>query len=206
MGYKPPQGNDEIQLVYMEIQKTGGPTFYFFDAVFKTMHYPSRVITEHPIQTGANISDHSYQLPTRVSIEIGMSDVMDVYVPPGFEKMTESYNGDPSKSKSAYQEFLDLQMSGQPITLYTRLQVYNNMVIESMPTEDDIKTRFALRATIVMKQIFTAEVLKVPVSARKDTSDITNEGTLQCHSLSPQESKSFGGATGSYASGATGSY
>lgn len=177
-GFKPSQWNTEPQLVFIE-DELGA--LYFFDAVFRTVHYPTRVITEHPIQTGANISDHSYQLPTRVSIEIGMSDVMDIYTPP--MGGGQSYSSDPSKSKSAYQTFLGLQMSGQPFSLYTRLQNYQNMVIESMPTEDDIKTRFGLRATISMRQIFTAEVSTVKVSTRPQAVQTTNSGSAQTQPL-----------------------
>src|SRR3972149_4267465 len=53
---------------------------YFFDAFIRQEHRTTRRITEHPVQDGANISDHSYQLPAQLTLEIGMSDAMDAVV------------------------------------------------------------------------------------------------------------------------------
>ena len=46
---------------------------YVFDAVLKLDHERRLAITDHPVEEGANITDHSYLEPKSLSIEIGMS-------------------------------------------------------------------------------------------------------------------------------------
>ena len=50
---------------------------YFFDAIIRADHTTTCRITDHPIQNGASISDHAFQLPDHLTLEIGMSDAMD---------------------------------------------------------------------------------------------------------------------------------
>ena len=52
------------------------PTYgrFIFDAVFSTDHSANATVTQHPVQSGASISDHAYMEPDEVSVEIGMTD------------------------------------------------------------------------------------------------------------------------------------
>ncbi|HEX4209508.1 MAG TPA: hypothetical protein VHY56_03880, partial [Candidatus Binataceae bacterium] len=44
---------------------------YVFDAILRAEHQRELRKTEHPVQTGANITDHAYLLPARITLEIG---------------------------------------------------------------------------------------------------------------------------------------
>lgn len=154
------------------------PTTYFFDAVLSADHFSRLHITDHPVQNGASIADHAYAIPQRVVLEIGMSDVMDSYVP-------GQYASGVSKSISAYKKFKDIQKLRIPITLSTRLDQYTNMLIEEIRVPDTNQTVTGLRATIVFKQIRLAIVATDTVSARPDQSQGTNEGSKQPSSVSP---------------------
>lgn len=150
-----------------------GTTAYFFDAVMRIEHLTSTRITEHPVQTGANISDHAFELPARISLEIGMSDVLDVYKKGQFSDYS-------SKSVSAYQVLESLRKKRLPLTVTTRLNTYYNMLIENIMAPDDFKTTFGLRAIVHLRQIITAQVPKVQVvSKRKQVTDTTNKGPVQ---------------------------
>jgi hypothetical protein len=98
---------------------------YFFDAVHRIEHLRGMQATEHPVQLGAAVTDHVYQLPGRVTLDIGMSDVMDTYV-------HGQYTTAKSKSVSCYQTMVELQQKRIPMTLVRFLTLntiqnsYNN--------------------------------------------------------------------------------
>lgn len=140
-----------------------------FDAIFSTQHDTSLNITEHPIQTGADIADHAYEEASRLNFDIGMSDVMESYFSGQFHDNT-------SRSVSAYKKLRELQKQRVPITVVTRLGTYNNMMVETISTTDDNKTTYGLRATVTLKQIFVVSVTTVKVSQRPQKSNQTNEG------------------------------
>lgn len=145
---------------------------FFFDAIIRTEHTSSLKMTEHPVQTGANIVDHAYMEPAMIVMEIGMSDAMDSMVQGQF---TSRY----TKSVSAYQTLLDLQKARLPLQVHTRLNLYKNMLIEEITVPDDFKTQFGLRCTVTMKEIFVVEVSTATVSAREHSTGSTNKGAVQ---------------------------
>ncbi len=145
---------------------------YFFDAVLRADHDQELTPTQHPVQTGANLVDHAFLRPARVTLEIGMSDVLDRYA-------SGSYTSNASKSVSAFQVLENLQQMRIPLTVQTRLKTYYNMLIQSIRAIDTKETRYGLRAYVTFIQIFTAEVSTQVVSARPDQSQNTSEGTKQ---------------------------
>lgn len=145
---------------------------YYFDAVMGLDHEQELRTTEQPVQNNAAIVDHSYLMPANLSLEIGMSDVMDRY-------SEGLYTSDSSKSVSAYQKFLELQASKAPLTVKTRLKTYENMVVANVRATDDNRSIHGLRATIRFRQILVATVSVRTVSARPDQSISTDQGTKQ---------------------------
>jgi hypothetical protein len=145
---------------------------FIFDAYLNIQHDSNLKITEHPIQSGSDVSDHAYMEPQTVTFEIGMSDVMHDISDSSFNKFT----GDFTRSINAYQMLRRLQSERIPIKAITRLWSYSNMLIENISAPDDNKTAFGLRATVTLKEIFVVNVTTVKISERKQKSDETNEG------------------------------
>lgn len=168
--------------------------YYVFDAIFRVEHNNSRRVTEHPVQTGANISDHSYQLPSMLTIEIGMSDVMGNYSAASIGSIQDfaksnmyspsgafDWGGaetDPTKSVKAFEKIMEWQASGDPLSIETRLGNYLNMVVENVMTMDDVKTKHGLRCSITFRQIITAEVSVEKASARPQASKRVSKGSV----------------------------
>lgn len=140
-----------------------------FDAIFSTQHDTSLNITEHPIQTGADITDHAYEESARLTFDIGMSDVMQSFI-------SGQFADNNSRSVSAYKKLRELQKQRLPITVVTRLGTYNNMMVETISTTDDNKTTYGLRATVTLKEIFVVNVTTVKISERPHKSSEVNEG------------------------------
>ena len=152
---------------------------WFFDAIIKLDHQEAQRITEHPVQKGANITDHSFSLPAHLTLEIGMSDVMDSYAAGQWGTGQSS----PTKSVMAYQTLLEWKNSGTPLTITTRLNDYQNMVVEYLSSPDDITTIYGLKCMATFRQIITASIETAKVSARPSVTVTTNKGAKQAKQL-----------------------
>lgn len=131
---------------------------YFFDAFIRESHSCSVRVTEHPVQTGANISDHAFNLPDKLSVEIFVSDSMD-------EVVTGQFSDYKSKSVSAFLVLKKLKEERQLVGINTRLDYYKNMIIESIDTDDDYKTANSLRCQVSFRQVLIASVAKQSVNS-----------------------------------------
>jgi len=159
---------DGLQLIYVKTNIAG----FFFDAFLRIKHTSSLTITEHPVETGAAITDHSYINPAVLVMEVGMSDVSASLVNGQFE-------GGWSRSVTAYQVLLWLQQQRIPFEVVTRLRNYKNMLIETIVAPDDHTTLHGLKATVTLKEVFVATVQTVKVSANPHIADSTPRGEQQ---------------------------
>jgi hypothetical protein len=178
--YRPPEWNglptELSQLILVKTNIAG----FFFDAVIREDHTSSLKITNHPVQNGANITDHSIVEPKVLVMEILMSDAVDdmygqqfiSYVAPG---NASAYS---SKSKSAYHILLEIQEARIPVSVLTRLAQYDNMLIENISVPDDSKALYGLHCTVTLKEIFIVDVAQTKVSARPHDTDFTDRGHL----------------------------
>ena len=179
--YRPAQWSSEPILTYIKDPVDG--TLYYFDAVIKIDHNRSLRTTDHPVQSGANITDHSFMMPARLSMEIGMSDSMTSY-------QQGQWDGGSSRSVNAYLTLLNLQKGRLGMTVSTRLDSYENMVIEQIGSQDDYETKYGLKVTVIFKQIITAVVGgSLPISANPQASQQNKVGTVYPTLLTPQQQK-----------------
>lgn len=161
-GYSPSVWGSGLgaQQVLMVKTNIGG---YFFDAVFSVDTEHSLTVTQHPVQTGANISDHAFVNPIRMTMQIGVSDAMAY-------RVGANYGGDGgTKSVQAYRLLCKLQELRIPMQVVTRLNTYQNMLIESIDVSDDVSTLCALKATVNLVQVLVVNVGTEKVSARQWT-------------------------------------
>jgi hypothetical protein len=148
-----------------------GPTSYVFDCVITAEHQQEVRRTEHPVQGGANISDHAYIVPARLVLDVGMSDAMDSYFNPS------TWTGSQSKSVSAYQTMLALEFARIPFQISTRLRQYSSMIVESLSPQETYKTTQGVRMRVEFGQILTANVNTPANSARPMETNSTDLGT-----------------------------
>ncbi len=147
-----------------------------FDAVLSTSHVSKVTATSHPVEGGANITDHAFKDPAEVTIEIGMTDCNGVGV-----------------SDKMFAALQSLQASRRPITIQTRFKKYSNMLIMSMSTPDDYKTVNALKAVLMCREIIivgTATV-KVTSSGQGQKAGSTNNGTVQAKKTTSAQGNSL---------------
>ncbi len=170
--YRPPQWGNEKPQTFIE-DELG--ILWYFDAVIRLDHNQSQRITQHPVQNGANITDHSFAMPATLSLEIGMSEVMDSYVPGQWNGDNESW----PKSKMAYQQLVSWKNLGVPLTISSRLDTYENMVIATINAPDDIKTKYGLKAMVTFQQIFVFNVGVQKTSLRPSVAKPVEKGPIK---------------------------
>ena len=144
---------------------------YRFDAVIQSDHTSELALTEHPVQNGAAVTDHSYLKPKTLTLRVAVSDCAT----------GGSYGGGGGgdRSVNAYQLLLRLQREAQPLTVTTRLYTYTNMMVKTVTTSEDYTTVHALDATVTLQEIVVAAVSTVKVSTRPQVTGSTNRGTPQ---------------------------
>ena len=168
-----PFGRSDIpQLIGIKTNIAG----YFFDAFLKLDHERRLTITDHPVEEGANITDHAFVEPKAVSIEIGMSDVCSSFVGGQF---TQRF----SRSVSAYDTLEKMQADRIPVSIHTKLATYHNMLVENITAPDDYITRHGLRATVFFREIIvvSTDTVTLPdrTSAMPQKTGNTNRGAVQ---------------------------
>jgi hypothetical protein len=100
-----------------------------------------------------------------------MSDVMGSY------KLSQWEDGE-SRSVAAYLQIMEWKNSGKPLSIFTRLDDYDNMVVEHVSTTDTVKTKHGLRCIVTFRQIITAEVsLTEGDSSIKHVNKVNNLGS-----------------------------
>ena len=129
-------------------------------------HFDELQITDHPVEFGAMISDHSFKKPAEVIIRAGWSnaglqsiitDISDtINLVSSLLEGASIPNAPFNYAEQVYDQLLTLQVSGQPFQIITGKRTYNNMLLRSLAVTTDEKTENALFVTAVCRQIIIA--------------------------------------------------
>jgi hypothetical protein len=107
--------------------------------------YDDRVqITSHPVEKGANISDHAFLLPKTIEMRIGWSD---------------SSGKNDQWSISKYEEILRLQADLEPLDVTTGKRLHKNMMISGISVTNDERTKYSVLAVVRLSEVRFASVL-----------------------------------------------
>lgn len=110
--------------VFRPVRRLGPITGYM---TIEEVSSDELVITEHPVQNGSNITDHSYMKQPALSVRIQFSE------------------GDsPSTLDETYRRMLELQESRVPFEVVTGRRIYKNMLIKSLRHVTDKNTNSVL--------------------------------------------------------------
>lgn len=159
-------------------------------------HTDSLVITQHPVERGASITDHAFLRPARLVINCAWSnstfsslvsllgEAVDLF-------KGNSYTGGLNFSQEIYQRLLALQASRELLTIVTGKRTYRNMLIETIAVDTDKKTEHALFCTLFCQHVIivdTAAVVMPPVERQampEKTAVVVPQGTKQLKTGSP---------------------
>jgi len=143
---------------------------WFFDAVLSAQHTLQLTVTSDPIQLGSSITDYAYVQPRQLVLQIGTSDSAKSFIPGQFD-------GGPSRSVNAYQVLKALAFQRIPVQVTTRLETYQNMIVQEVQATEDNTTASALNATVTLQEILVATVQAIKVSAAPSVTDSKSAGS-----------------------------
>lgn len=143
--------------------------------VIEEKHRDELVITNHPVQNGANITDHAFKNPSMVSLRYGWSSSGALY---------SLDLGAPSVD-DVYAMLLDLQASRQPFDVVTGKRNYSNMLIRSLDLVTDRTTENSIVVEVMLQQIIIVDTQTATLKSAANMSDpastapVSNAGVKQ---------------------------
>jgi hypothetical protein len=128
---------------------------------------------EHPLETGATITDHRVILP----VEIELSMVLTA----------EDYRG-------TYRQIRDLFAKGELLTVQTRTDSYRNMTITAMPHEETADAYDAINLGLTLKEVLyvAAQFSDLQVSKPADSRTV-QRGEQQPQATTKKQSSILSG-------------
>ena len=151
---------------------------WFFDAVLDLTHTSTLTITTHPIQIGSSVTDYAFLQPRTLSMNIGMTDAAHSFI-------AGQFAGGPSRSVQAYNVLSRLQQLRIPVQVYTRLGLYQNMLVGTMTVQDDNTTVNGLSCTVDLQELLVATVTTVAISANPAVTGKATKGKQQPQKVQP---------------------
>lgn len=143
------------------------------DVVVREVGRDELVITDHPVETGAAISDHAFIRPVEVEMVLGWSDSTAGYV--GY-------------TREVYEALLSLQKSREPFSLSTGKRNYQNMLLGSLGQQTDEKSENILMVTARFREVIIVSTqMTAPNSAQaspEKTGSTADKGQQQLKSVS----------------------
>jgi hypothetical protein len=139
------------------------------DIVIEEICHDQLQITEFPVESGAPISDHTFNRQPEVIMRCGFSNSM---------AQTEGY------VQEVYLLLLLLQAEHEPFSITTGKRQYQNMLISSLLVTTDQETEYALNVVVGLKGIIITSTSgggasSAPVQANPEqTSGMNKSGQL----------------------------
>lgn len=157
-----------------------GGTAIIPDVIVFEEHEDVMIITEHPIEKGAPISDHAYKQPETLTCRFGWSDSASL-----LNQVTSlSILGGLQTIDDVYQKFLDEMGKATLFDVSTGKRQYTDMVISSISVKTDEDTEAALLMDITFK--------KVNLVTTTETDGSQTEAEQQANPEDTASPKSFG--------------
>ena len=152
---------------------------YFFDGFMQVEHNIELQTTSNPVETGASVVDHAYVKPAELVMKVMMSDVHQSLVPGQF-------TGASFRSVNAWQVLRKLQSDRIPMSVFTRLGLYTNMLITKLTATDTAETFRALSAEVTLREIPVARIKTVKISSADQTTINTEMGKIEASQINDE--------------------
>lgn len=126
------------------------------DASVQERHTAASEVTQHPVEDGAPITDHSRPQPRRLSLTGLIAG----------SPLRETGGVVPLTPGQAFEELVRIKDTAETLSVVTALVTYENMVIESVTTTRDGESGDSLRFDAELLQIRKAKTIERVVRVR----------------------------------------
>lgn len=211
IGFFSPGGDAGDETIQVTPTRSIGP--FTAQVTIEEHHRDEMVITDHPVEDGAVISDHAFMLPSSLTIRAGWSEsptgagggLGDLLgeIDGRLSGLTSMTAGEGLGSpREMYQNMLELQRSRIPFEIQTGKRVYQNMLVRSLDTTTDPQTENAVIMTIECREILVVTTQVVSVGAPPEnqadpesTQPVAEKGTKQLSANTPNYNAAAGDAS-----------
>lgn len=151
----------------------------------KAVIKPVAKTMEHPVETGVTITDHIIFLPIEIELNMMLTGIGGVV---GFLTGSTNY-------QSVYAQINSLFKAGTLLTVQTKTATYANMIIESIPHDEDPDRWDTVPLALKLRQVqfVQAQFATLPPSSVRNPA---NASTQQLGQVQPQaataEQQAFG--------------
>lgn len=153
-------GGAVTSAIFLKKRSIGG---FLPDVVVEERHEDRLSITEHPVESGANITDHAYKEPAELEMTVLWRQD---YTPIGGHLFGTTIG----KKSDVYNGLLKLQSSRDLIHVIAGKRSYPDMLIEELRVTTDADTENALEVRARFKQIIIVNTTVETLSAAKTRS------------------------------------
>lgn len=164
-----------------------------FDCSLSEVHTDEAEVTEHPVESGANIADHIRKLPATIEINGLVTDTPIAILASVTAKSPVQGALLPSQKRSddAYALLQQFMENGALINVSTSLRDYNNMAITSLSVTRDAANGQVLNCVASLREVFIAKDFstKLPVPKEVQNKGETNEGNKDKKETTPKKKK-----------------
>jgi hypothetical protein len=142
----------EVSLLFND-----GASFISIDATTQENHGHALTLTDHPVEQGADITDHARIKPDVLSLDCCLTD-----------------GAEPGRSSAIYERLRLLQDNAVLLTVLTSLRQYENLVLESFSVPRTARDAGGVRFSASFKQVRLVQnkttvvtVTKEPITKKK---------------------------------------
>ncbi|BDH44893.1 hypothetical protein TUM12370_09370 [Salmonella enterica subsp. enterica serovar Choleraesuis] len=168
---------DILNVIFKPLNRQIGTMFP--DVVLSEIHTDTMKIAAHPVEWGADVSDHAWAEASTLKMECAFSgnwQPIDFSSDDGFRLLPLTGPAD------VYQELLSMQRQAVPFQVITGKRTYQNMLITSLTVTTDKPRENILSCSISLQEVIFAETHALAVANKQmmkqgnSTSGVENGG------------------------------
>ena len=149
-----------------------------FDATLSENHIGNAQTTDHPVESGADLTDHIRSTPEELSL-VGVVSDTPLILLSSLRAEPSIPGGDPqNRSQDAYGFIKGIKDAGQLVQVTTTLRDYANMAVTglSVPRDKDKSKIVEMSISLREIQIATTEQVEAPAPEKSSRKKKTKQG------------------------------
>lgn len=149
-----------------------------FDASLSERYSRTKEVTQHPVESGADVSDHTRLLPTEIEIRGWVTDDPIIFLRSIRAEPSVAGGNPQTRSLDAWRELNRIMDEESTVKVVTELDEFEDMVLTSLDVTKDKDSGRILDASITLRQIViaTTEVTEAPTPSMSNRAPKTQKG------------------------------
>lgn len=160
-------------------------------ATLEEIHNSTVQITEHPVELGAEITDHAFRKPSEVVLRCAWSNSSPQALLGTVQRLFSGELSGADYVSDVYSQLRELQDKRKPFDIVTTTRRYQNMLITALQVTRDQKTGNALVCTATCREVIIVQTKATTLPPRQDqanpaeTAEVEDRGTVQAVPATP---------------------